>query len=55
MIVVCDSTVLIGLAKLGKLELLREVFSKVCIPEAVFHEVAEKGANNPGSEVIKKA
>lgn len=24
-------------------------------PEAVFHEVTEKGANKPGSEVIKKA
>jgi len=54
-IVVCDSTVLIGLAKIEKLELLREVFSKVCIPGAVFHEVTEKGANKPGSEVIKKA
>jgi len=53
-IVVCDSTVLIGLAKIEKLELLREVFSKVCIPGTVFHEVTEKGANKPGSEVIKK-
>ena len=55
MIVVCDSTLLIGLAKIEKLKLLKQVFSKVCIPEAVFHEVAERGANKPGSEVIRDA
>ena len=33
MIVVSDSTILIGLAKIGKLELLREIFSEVYIPE----------------------
>ena len=53
MIVVCDSTILIGLAKLGRLDLLREVFSKISVPEEVFHEVVEKGAGKPGSESIK--
>ena len=41
MIVVCDSTILIGLAKIGRLDLLREVFSKISVPEEVFHEVVE--------------
>jgi uncharacterized protein len=52
-IVVCDSTILIGFAKIGRLDLLREVFSKISVPGEVFREVAEKGAGKPGSESIK--
>lgn len=55
MIVVSDSTILIGLAKIGKLELLREIFSEVYIPEEVFEEVAKKGKDKPGSQLIKEA
>lgn len=53
MIVVCDSTILIGLAKIGKLDLLREIFSRIYVPEEVFYEVVEKGKGKPGSESIK--
>jgi predicted nucleic acid-binding protein len=53
-IVVCDSTILIGLAKIGRLDLLREIFSKVSVPEEVFHEVGEKGEGKPGSKSIKE-
>jgi len=52
-IVVCDSSVLIGLAKIERLDLLREFFSKIFIPEEVFHEVCEKGEGKPGSKSIK--
>ncbi len=55
MIVVTDSTILIGLAKLGKLTLLKETFSNVSIPEEVFKEVMERGKNKPGSELIKES
>ena len=55
MIVVSDSTILIGLVKIGKLDLLKEIFSKVFIPEEVFKEVVERGKGKPGSKVIKKA
>ena len=55
MIVVADSTVLIGLAKLGKLTLLKEIFSKVTIPEEVFREVVERGKDKPGSKLIKES
>ena len=55
MIVVTDSTVLIGLAKLGKLTLLKEIFSKVSIPEEVFKEVAERGKDKPGSKLIRES
>lgn len=55
MIVVSDSTTLIGLVKIGKLNLLREIFSKVYIPEEVFNEVAEKGRKKPGSQAIRES
>ena len=55
MIVVTDSTILIGLVKIGKLDLLKEIFFKVYIPEEVFKEVVEKGKGKPGSIVIKEA
>jgi predicted nucleic acid-binding protein len=41
--VICDSTVIIGLAKIGKLDLLKQIYGEVCIPEAVFIEVAVEG------------
>lgn len=55
MIVVSDSTILIGLVKIGKLDLLKETFSKVYIPEEVFKEVVERGKGKPGSKVIKES
>lgn len=55
MIVVSDSTVLIGLAKIEKLDLLRKIFSKVYIPEEVFKELTETGRAKPGAEVVKEA
>lgn len=55
MIVVSDSTILIGLVKTGKLDLLKEIFFKVYIPEEVFKEVVERGKGKPGSKVIKEA
>jgi uncharacterized protein len=52
-IVVCDSTILIGLSKIGRLDLLREVFSRISVPQEVFHEVGKKGEGKPGSKSIK--
>lgn len=53
MIVVSNSTVLIGLARINKLDLLKNLFSKVYIPAAVFNELTR--VNKPGSSEIKKA
>ena len=55
MIVISDSTILIGLVKIGKLDLLKEIFSKGYIPEEVFIEVVERGKGKPGSKNIKEA
>lgn len=43
MIVVSDTTPLIGLASIGRLELLRELFDDVYIPQAVFNETVTFG------------
>jgi hypothetical protein len=54
-IVVSNSTALIGLAKIGKIYLLREIFSRIYIPEEVYKEVTEAGRNRPGSDAIRNA
>ena len=43
MIVVSDTTPLIGLASIGRLDLLRELFEEVYIPQAVFDEAVTHG------------
>lgn len=55
MIVVSDSTVLIGLAKIGKLDLLRELFFNVYIPEEVYKEVVQAGGHKNGAKEVKES
>jgi predicted nucleic acid-binding protein len=55
MIVVSDSGPLIALAKIGKLELLRELFGEIITPRAVWIEVVEKGRGRPGSREVSEA
>lgn len=43
MIVVADATPLIGLASIGRLEVLRELFEEVFIPQAVYDETVTNG------------
>ncbi len=53
--IVCNSTVLIYLAKIGKLSLLKKLFREVLIPAEVFNEVVIKGKENqhPDAFVIE--
>jgi predicted nucleic acid-binding protein len=55
--VVSDSTPLIYLAKIGRLDLLRCVTENVHIPEAVFNEAVTqgKGLNMSDAHIIEKA
>jgi len=53
--VVCDSTVFIGLAKIRKIELLKQIFREVFIPDAVFNEVVTSGKGRPGVKEIANA
>jgi predicted nucleic acid-binding protein len=53
-IVVSDTSPLINLAIIGKLEILPELFGQVIIPEKVFDEVVIQGADMPGAEEVRK-
>lgn len=53
--VICDSTTLIGLAKVGKVDILEKLFSEVYIPEAVYDEVVVEGKGKPGAKEIENA
>jgi predicted nucleic acid-binding protein len=48
--VASDSSCLIGLAQIDRFVLLRDLFSEVYIPIAVYDEVVIKGKGQPGSE-----
>ena len=53
--VVCDSTTLIGLAKIGKLELLEKLYGGIYVPEAVFVEVVRGGKGRPVAKEVQDA
>lgn len=56
MIVISDSSVLIGLSSIDQLHLLRELLNdEIFIPSAVWHEVVESGAGRPGAKRIESA
>ena len=55
MIVVSDSTALIGLSAIGGLEWLRELYSIVIIPQAVYREVIIDGSGKAGSKEVASA
>ena len=52
--IVSNSTPLIAFARIGELELLRQIVRHVLVPEAVWQEVTEAG-NRPGAEEIRGA
>ncbi|MDP3039904.1 MAG: DUF3368 domain-containing protein [Deltaproteobacteria bacterium] len=53
--VVSNSSVLINLARIGKLDLLHELYGELVIPEAVWQEVVIEGAGQPGTDEVKAA
>ena len=53
--IVCNASPLINLARIGKLDLLRELYGELIIPEAVWHEVVEEGSGQPGADEVKCA
>jgi len=53
--IVSNSSVLINLALIGRLELLRELYTELTIPEAVWHEVVVEGAGQAGADTVKDA
>ncbi len=53
--VICDAAVLIGLAKIGKLDLLKKLYKNIYIPWGVYEEVVVRGGNRPGVKEIDQA
>jgi len=52
---VSDSSTLIHLALLGRLELLRECYGEVLIPPAVWKEVVQQGHGRAGAREVEEA
>jgi predicted nucleic acid-binding protein len=48
MIAVSDASPLIALLRVRRVDLLREVFGRVVVPDAVWHEIAEAGKDKAG-------
>lgn len=55
MIVISDTTPIIALIKIHKLDLLQKLFNEIVIPEAVFKEVVENENFYQEAEIVKKA
>lgn len=55
MIVVVDATCLIGLCRIERLDILKELFDQIYICEAVYTEVVIRGKGRPGAEEVRDA
>lgn len=53
--IVSNASPLIALVRIGQLVLLRQLYSAIIIPEAVWHEVVVGGADQPGAEAVSSA
>jgi predicted nucleic acid-binding protein len=54
-IIVSNAGPLIALAKIERFELLRKLFSELCIPQAVYNEVVVIGAGRAGANETEQA
>lgn len=55
MTIVSNASPLINLARIGKLDLLRQLYGALLVPEAVWHEVVVRGAGQAGADEVKAA
>jgi predicted nucleic acid-binding protein len=53
MIVISDASPLIGLAVTGHLDLLKHLYERVIIPEAVYQELAGNDIERPGAAEVR--
>ena len=49
--VISDTTPLIALSNVGKIDLLKDIFGDIVIPKGVWEEVVKEGKGRPGSEI----
>lgn len=55
MIVVSNSSPLIGLSAIGRIDLLSSLYQDIHIPEAVYQEVVSQGVGRPGETEVNQA
>lgn len=55
MIIVSNSSPLAALAAVSYVDLLPKLYGKVCVPDAVWYEVVERGIGKPGVAELKRA
>jgi uncharacterized protein len=55
MIIVSDTSPLINLAAVGQLDLLRQLYQHVIIPQAIYDEIVIAGFGQPGAAEVKAA
>ena len=53
--IVCNTSPIINLACIGKLDLLRELYQEIVIPPAVFTEITVTVPDAPGAAEVKSA
>lgn len=52
---VVNTTPLVSLAQIGQLDILRQLFTEILIPETVFEECTARGDERPGAKGIREA
>jgi uncharacterized protein len=53
--IVSNTSPLINLAWVGKLDLIPQLYGSIMIPEAVWNEIVIKGEGQPGAEEVKSS
>ena len=53
MIVVSNTSPMTNLACIGQLDLLRQLYDRIVIPPAVYHEIAISGVGEPGAKEVQ--
>ncbi len=53
MIVVSNASPIINLAAIGRLDILRQLYGSIAIPEYVYHEIAVTGSGDAGSREVQ--
>ncbi|MGC1393575.1 MAG: DUF3368 domain-containing protein [Coleofasciculaceae cyanobacterium] len=53
MIVISDTSAINNLAAIGKLDLLQQLYGKIIIPTAVYQELLNAGATDPGTLAVQ--
>lgn len=55
MIVVSNTSPIINLAAVGRLDLLRQLYKKIVIPQAVYDEITSSSQEKPGAKEVRNS